>query len=251
MLGIIYKTTNLVNGKVYIGQHLCQDDTFDGYLGSGTKLKSAIKHYGRRNFKRETLRVCDNQRQLDAWELIYIKKFHAVEHGRGYNILPGTSNEFGSGSPMKIPEVAKKVSKSLKKTYRDHPEIAKRIHQRRQIKLKTTDYKERISKTLRGRYAGDKNPNYGNKWTESQKAHQRAKMIGRYDGDKNPNYGKRWDSSKRKKMSERLRAAYEAGTVVNPMSGKKRITNGIVNKVLPIGDPLPEGFWYGMKPRKR
>lgn len=34
MYGIIYKTTNLVNGKIYIGQHRCDTDEFDGYLGT-------------------------------------------------------------------------------------------------------------------------------------------------------------------------------------------------------------------------
>lgn len=75
MQGIIYKTTNLVNGKIYIGQHHCKTDEFDGYLGSGVSLTNAVRYYGPENFKRETLRVCDTQLQLDAWEMLYIKRF--------------------------------------------------------------------------------------------------------------------------------------------------------------------------------
>lgn len=100
MQGIIYKTTNLVNGRIYIGQHWCDTDEFDGYLGSGVSLTNAIKRYGRNNFKRETLRVCDTQLQLDAWEMLYIKKFDSANKKIGYNILPGSANKFGSGSPM-------------------------------------------------------------------------------------------------------------------------------------------------------
>jgi len=49
----IYKTTNLINGKFYIGVH---DLNRPGnYLGSGKSLLHAIKKYGREKFKREIL----------------------------------------------------------------------------------------------------------------------------------------------------------------------------------------------------
>lgn len=37
----------------------------------------------------------------------------------------------------------------------------------------------------------------------------------------------------------------------NPMYGKVRITNGIVNKVINKNESLPEGWWYGMKSRRK
>lgn len=33
----IYKTTNLINGKIYIGKHQTKDP-YDSYLGSGKRL---------------------------------------------------------------------------------------------------------------------------------------------------------------------------------------------------------------------
>ena len=51
---IVYKTTCLVNGKIYIGVHKLGTQS-DYYLGSGSKLIKAIKKYGRKAFKRETL----------------------------------------------------------------------------------------------------------------------------------------------------------------------------------------------------
>jgi hypothetical protein len=149
MYGIIYKTTNLINGKIYIGQHVCESDEFDGYLGSGVSLTNAVKHYGPENFKRETLRVCDTQLQLDAWGMLYIKKLNSTNKRIGYNILSGTANKFGSGSPMLIPEVALKVSRSLKKTFKNHPELMKQIHQKRQIALDNTDYKKKNFEDLK------------------------------------------------------------------------------------------------------
>lgn len=51
---IVYKTTNKINNKYYIGVH--HAGTKNGrYLGSGTLLKRAINKYGKENFIRETL----------------------------------------------------------------------------------------------------------------------------------------------------------------------------------------------------
>jgi group I intron endonuclease len=53
---ILYKTTNLVNGKVYIGVHkLANTSKSKKYLGSGKTIKAAIEKYGRANFTRDTL----------------------------------------------------------------------------------------------------------------------------------------------------------------------------------------------------
>ena len=51
---ICYKTTNMVNGKFYLGVHDTTRKNDKTYLGSGIVLKQAIKEYGRENFVRET-----------------------------------------------------------------------------------------------------------------------------------------------------------------------------------------------------
>ena len=74
MIGYIYKTTNLVNNKVYIGQHKALEKD-NSYLGSGKILKQAIQKYGKGNFTNEILEWCENQDELDSKEIYYIKLY--------------------------------------------------------------------------------------------------------------------------------------------------------------------------------
>ena len=46
----IYKITNNINGKIYIGQHIT-DRLNDGYKGSGIVIEQAFKKYGKHNAK--------------------------------------------------------------------------------------------------------------------------------------------------------------------------------------------------------
>lgn len=79
---IVYQTTNLINGKIYIGQHKTKDpNVFDQYLGCGIKinmpssyenpsspLQYAVKKYGVKNFKRTTIKVFDTLEEALALE---------------------------------------------------------------------------------------------------------------------------------------------------------------------------------------
>jgi hypothetical protein len=55
MFYTVYKVTNLVNGKIYVGLHVTKN-LDDEYLGSGKQIQSAVKKYGRENFKREYIK---------------------------------------------------------------------------------------------------------------------------------------------------------------------------------------------------
>jgi group I intron endonuclease len=82
---VIYKTTNLLNGKIYVGQ-----DKYNrrSYYGSGKILKQSIKKYGKYNFQKEILEYCSLE-VLNDREIFWIKELDATNPEIGYNLTTG------------------------------------------------------------------------------------------------------------------------------------------------------------------
>jgi group I intron endonuclease len=75
MYYLVYKTTNLINGKVYIGSHIAET-LEDDYLGSGILLRKAIKKYGNENFKREIIHECETKEHMLDLEFEEIERHY-------------------------------------------------------------------------------------------------------------------------------------------------------------------------------
>ncbi len=86
--GYVYKTTNLINGKIYIGQHALQNFDFK-YKGSGVILKRAFKKYNKENFQCFPLCWCWTKEELDQKEIEFIKHFDSINPKIGYNRMTG------------------------------------------------------------------------------------------------------------------------------------------------------------------
>lgn len=188
--GIVYITTCLVNGKVYIGQTIHWQDK--SYLGSGVALCEAVKKYGRSKFKRKILKVCYNQKQLDAWEMIMIRKYNSTDKSIGYNVLPGSANEFGQVNPTHVPEVVEKIRKKKKGKWggKNCYWYGKPLSEETKRKL-SDKAKKRLSDPRN-------NPMYGKKQSEEAKRKIAEKAKGRVGY----NRGKRLSEETRKKISE-------------------------------------------------
>lgn len=95
MFGYIYKTTNLINGKIYIGQH--KSETFDTkYYGSGKLFRKAFKKYGELNFTCELIEECNDSKTLDNREIYWISYYRNLGFDM-YNISDGGFNPRLSG----------------------------------------------------------------------------------------------------------------------------------------------------------
>ena len=134
----IYKTTNKLNGKIYIGLSKFAPQENPEYLGSCYILKKAIECYGADNFVKVILEECSTQEQLLERERYWIATLKSNDRNVGYNICEG--GQWGDN-------------------WTNHP---------RQEELRK--HFSEISK-------GEKNPNYGNRWTDEQKEKASKRMI--------------------------------------------------------------------------
>ena len=112
----IYKITNKINGKVYIGQtkqpvytrwsqHKCRSKT------GNSKINRAIRKYGYENFTIETIDNAENYEELNKKEIMWIKQYDCIKGG--YNIEEG-----GWNAPMSQ-ESKDELSKKQKESYKN------------------------------------------------------------------------------------------------------------------------------------
>jgi len=112
IFGTVYKITNLITGKIYVGQTIrslhirfnahCTDKRKD------TAIAQAIRKYGKQNFKIEELATATNAEELNKLETHYIETLNSLSPN-GYNLNLG-----GNKSYVISKETLKKLSDSHK-----------------------------------------------------------------------------------------------------------------------------------------
>lgn len=164
---IIYKITNLINNKIYIGQtvHTLQErwmgHVWDAKNKSYTNrpLLNAILKYGEDNFTIEPVEECYSKEELDAREIYWIDKLNTRDRNIGYNVSKG--GDRGAGGP----------------NFKGHHH--------------SEETRKKMSESRKGKL----NANYGNRW------HRTPDMNYNYKGEHNPMYGKHQSEESKRKSS--------------------------------------------------
>jgi len=170
--GFVYITTNMINGKRYIGQHKFKKD-WKYYLGSGVIIKRAIKKYGRENFVRDIVALTYTKEELNHLEEEFIKNYNAVYDDNYYNISSasmGGNGTMDGKTEEEIKIIRHKMSESHKKYTQENSYWFG--------KNKTDETKDKISNSLKGRFVGDKHPLYGIRRLDMEgENHPQAKRV--------------------------------------------------------------------------
>lgn len=132
----VYKTTNLINGKIYVGVHKTSNPN-DSYFGSGIYIKEAISLYGKRNFKKEILAVFDTAEEAYKFESEYVNE-DFVNRDDTYNLVCG-----GSISPDWCES---RIESNRRRSGENHPCFGKFLSE---------EHKKKISESSKGRVFSD------------------------------------------------------------------------------------------------
>lgn len=212
--GIIYKVTNLVNGKIYIGKTLSRLGQRKNEHISGAKttkytsaLHLAINKYGADGFTWEIVDKCLFSDQLGELEKYYIKKLNC-KAPIGYNLTNG-----GEGVPgyKHSEETRRKMSESHKgkRVGEKNPMFGKHPSPETIEKIRISSagerngfYGKRHSLELRKKWSierkGAGGALWGKKFTEEHKRKISMALMGRKTGNKNRGSDGRYISVKKK-----------------------------------------------------
>ena len=209
----IYKITNQINGKFYIGSHKTKD-LDDNYMGSGKYLKHAQEKYGIENFKKEILFIFDTAEEMYAKEAEIVNEEFLSEENT-YNLKRGgfggwDFNNTNDGQKLRehsYSKWSKAGNEGFLKRYENDELFQTEIKDRLE-KIRILALESYLEKYPNGSFAGKKhNSQTILKMKESAK--------GKHNGIKNSQYGTMW------------------------------ITNGSISKKISKNDILPDGWKKG------
>jgi hypothetical protein len=215
--GYIYRATNVVNGKVYIGQTVAsrweegkipikerwKEEVREAYSrkARGEDLRyieNAIIKYGSDNFKLTQEDVANNLEELNEKEKKYIKEYDSMNPDKGYNMMEG--GEGGRMSEMAKEKMSKsgsekwqndleyreKQTKERQERVVNNPDWAQKMTEINQEIARNPNYQKNMSKALSEKWQDQnyqKNVSEGvaNKWQQAKfrERQLRAKAEGK------------------------------------------------------------------------
>lgn len=210
MFFIIYKITNSINCKIYVGMHKTKN-LDDGYMGSGKAIKRAIRKYGLNSFSKTILFFCENEQEMMKKEAEIVDAVFCLRKDT-YNICAGGKGGFGyiNGNGLSVRNFTKENAK-------ERSELAKIA--KKELASSSEEWIKRYAKNQseakKRHYQKNGSHWSGKNHTEKTKELMSMSRIGKQTGSKNGQFGKMW------------------------------ITNGNDSFRIPKNEEIPEGWRKG------
>lgn len=184
----IYKTTNLLSGKYYIGMH-STDNLEDGYLGSGKRLRYSINKHGVENHVREILEFVNSREELRKREE-EIVSLNEIAKEKCMNLITGGKGGFsietqkmgGAVMAKVINERFEKDEEFRKKCIKTRSETMKNNHKDGKVsqydwtgKKHSNETKIKLSEAMKGKGVGKSNSQFGTCWINKQGVNKKIK----------------------------------------------------------------------------
>ena len=208
----IYKTTNLINQKYYIGMH-STDNLEDGYMGSGKRLRRSLNKYGKENFKFEILEFLPNRETLKEREKELVN-LNEVMKKECLNLTIGGQGGSGCGElngfygKKHKPQTLKKVILNLTNF---------NIKYKEDLEFRNSVYKKRIETILKNNN-GEHPKNFLNKKHKEESKKKISEKARLRTGEKNSQFGTCWISNgkenkkiKKEEINSYLRNGWDKG----------------------------------------
>lgn len=206
----IYKVTNKINGKIYIGSHKTKD-LKDNYMGSGKYLKYAQDKHGIENFTKEILFVFDTPEPMYAKEAELVNEDFIAESNT-YNLKVGGFGGFDYINQNKLTSYPGRLEKDLDKlkmAQKALAELNKDDAWKEQQAKKVSQALKTYYKTTQGHFTGKNHTDE----TKEKLSGPRPQSVGK----NNSQFGSMW------------------------------ITNGQESKKIKKDSNIPQGWYKGRK----
>lgn len=184
---LIYKISNKINNKFYVGKHKTEDKN-DDYFGSGLLLGRAVEKHGKENFNKEILFECKCEEEMNQKEADIVDE-EFIARDDTYNIKLG-----GAGGWDYVIKNRLNFTDSWRKTCKKNCAAARK---RMKYLLETDEsfcleWKEKLSNKKKLRDIINGHYWQGKSHSDETKQKMRDAKKGKVDGKNNPAYGKRW-----------------------------------------------------------